>query len=520
MVNRRIKNHEVGEIDTRAPFQSVKAAVSLFREVAVSREKPAVKKSKLSSENVLAKETQLLLAQRELSKIKQQLGSSETTKARALAELEKAKRTLQDLTTKLKTVSESKQLVIEAAESVKNQAKKIEAEKSRNVAGCEDWKEEVEHARKMYMATVTKLDAAKQELTKIRQDFDAALEAKLAAFQQAAEAQRSANINTEKVCELSKEIAAMQSSTEHLKLATLQAQQEQGKMVAEKDACLQSYKSKKEEAEKKLLSMKEEVDLESTRNLEVMFAETSAEIEVLQEEMKKAHAYGMDTVRVVTSKLAEATKTLQEVAKEESSLRSSVSSLRLELEDVKKEQEVEEKELLSKAEEMKRTANELKQEAEATRIASEEAEKKLELVLKEAEEAKAAEQRALSEMKNFSEKQDGRLSSNSQQGAYIKLTVEEFESLNRKIKEYQNLAENKEEAAMAHLEAIDAITSQADRKLEANLKAIEEIKVATELALKKADMADSARTVVEGELRRWRQEQKGGSDAASTIIEH
>jgi hypothetical protein len=50
MVNRRIKNHEVGEIDTRAPFQSVKAAVSLFREVAVSREKPAVKKSKLSSE--------------------------------------------------------------------------------------------------------------------------------------------------------------------------------------------------------------------------------------------------------------------------------------------------------------------------------------------------------------------------------------------------------------------------------------------------------------------------------------
>jgi hypothetical protein len=475
----------------------------------------------------LAKETQLLLAKRELSKIKQQLGSSETTKARALAELEKAKRTLQDLTTKLKTVSESKQLVIEAAESVKNQAKKMEAEKSRNVDGCEDWKEEVEHARKMYMATITKLDAAKQELTKIRQDFDAALEAKLAAFQQAAEAQRSANINTEKGCELSKEIAAMQSSTEHLKLATLQAQQEQGKMVAEKDACLQSYKSKKEEAEKKLLSMKEEVDLESTRNLEAMFAETSAEIEVLQEEMKKAHAYGMDTVRVVTSKLAEATKTLQEVAKEESSFRSSVSSLGLELEDVKKEQaecqakaEVEEKELLSKAEEMKRTANELKQEAEATRIASEEAEKKLELVLKEAEEAKAAEQRALSEMKNFSEKHDGRLSSNSQQGAYIKLTVEEFESLNRKVKEYQILAENKEEAAMAHLEAIDAITSQADRKLEANLKAIEEIKVATEFALKKADMADSARTVVEGELRRWRQEQKGGSDAASTIIEH
>ncbi|GKV18824.1 hypothetical protein SLEP1_g29156 [Rubroshorea leprosula] len=40
---------EVGEIDTRAPFQSVKAAVSFFSEVAVSREKPTLRKSKLSS---------------------------------------------------------------------------------------------------------------------------------------------------------------------------------------------------------------------------------------------------------------------------------------------------------------------------------------------------------------------------------------------------------------------------------------------------------------------------------------
>lgn len=490
-------------------------------------------------QNVLANETQLLLAQKELSRIKQQLESSETTKARALAELEKAKRTLQDLTTKLKTVSESKQSVIEAAEGVKNQANKLGAEKSRNGIGREDWKEEVEHARKEYMATVTELDAAKQELTKIRQDFDAALEAKLAAFQQAAEAQRLANINTEKVSELSKEIAAMQLSNEHLKLATLQAQQEQGKMVAAKDAGLQSYKSAKEEAEKKLMYMKEEVDPESTRNLEAMFADTSAEIEAVQEKMKAAHASGMDTVRVVTSELSEATRTLQEVAEEESSLRSLVSSLRLELENVKKEQaeckaeaeaELEEKDLdvsadrlqqlQSEAEEMKRNANELKQEAEATRMASEEAEKKVELALREAEEAKAAEQRALSEMKIFSGKQVSLHSSNSQPGAYIKLTMEEFASLSRKVKEYENLAENKEEAAMAHLEAIEAIKIHADRKLEANLKAIEEIKVATEMALKKAKMADSAKTVVEDELRKWRQDQKAGSEAASTIIEH
>lgn len=35
---------EVGEIDTRAPFQSVKAAVSLFGEVAITRDRFSVKR--------------------------------------------------------------------------------------------------------------------------------------------------------------------------------------------------------------------------------------------------------------------------------------------------------------------------------------------------------------------------------------------------------------------------------------------------------------------------------------------
>ncbi|KAE8728705.1 Detected protein of confused Function [Hibiscus syriacus] len=274
---------EVGEIDSRAPFHSVKASVSLFGEVAVTKERRTPRKSRISAENVIDKETQLLLAEKEFNHIKQKLESDEATKAKADSELESAKQTLQELSEKLKAVTESKQYTIEAAEAVKQHGTEFDPSKSQHSQEYET------------------------------QDFDAALEVKLAAFQQADDAHLSAKMHSERATELTKQIVAMKEAIKQVKFATQQVYNEQETIAEEKEMLKKPYEATKEEAEKKFSASREVYDPELTKFLEQKLMETTAE-------------------------LNKATMTLQMVAGEECSLWNLVSSIRVELEEVKMKQ--------------------------------------------------------------------------------------------------------------------------------------------------------------------------------------
>lgn len=564
---------EVGEIDTSAPFQSVKDAVNLFGEGAFSGEKPAIKKAKPhSAERVLAKETHLHLAQKELNKLKEQLNNAETTKAQAFVELEKAKITVEGLTQKLTSLSESRESAVKVTEAAKNQAKELEESNSGQPIGTNGvWKQDLETAREHYMIVITELDAAKQELRKIRQGCDESLEAKVAALKQAAEAELAVKANMEKTGELSKEILTVQESIEQVNLATSQAQEEQANIFAEKDVQRQSYKASLAESSKNLLALKKELDPELTKNMEAQLTNTMNEIEALQKQMENAKASDLDCVRTVTSELDDAKGSLQKVAEEESTLRSLVEALKVELENVKKEHSelnakeaetesiagnlhvklqkvkseleaclVEElkargasEEMISalnqlssetenahrEAEEMNTKAEELKKEADTTKIALEEAEKKLRVALEEAEEAKAAEASALDRIRALSERTTAARASTSESGANITISREEYESLSRKVEESDTLAEMKVAAAVAQVEAVKASENEALKKLEASEKEIQDMKAATEEALKRAEMAEAAKRAVEGDMRRWREkEQKKAAEAASRIL--
>lgn len=572
---------EVGEIDTRAPFESVKAAVSLFGEVAFSGDKSTGRKTKAYSptkaaslprnpspeQRAFATESQLHLAQKELNKLKEQLQTAETTRAQALTELEKAKKTVLDLTLKLTTINESKEQALKAAEAAKAKTTQLNDESSQD--GNPNGKLELEQSREQYSAAMMELDAAKQELRRLRKEFEASTEAKNSAHIQETEAKQQSEANTLKAEQLSKEIAAVQESLAHVKLATDQAHEQESKIRFEKDATRDSYRLALEETETKLAELKKDFNPELHKELEEKLADTDAGINAIRKQLDDAHASDIESLNAVTSELDAAKQELQKVAEEESSVRSMVESLKLELETVTKQHDelkekdaetetlvadlhiklqncktelesaiaaeskassesnnmtmtlqqlkLESESALQEAEAMKKEAEAMREEAASIRASLSETEMKLELALKEAEAAKAAEAQAVNEIKNLS---STRSSTSVESGAAeITISKDEFESLNRKVEESEKLTEMKVAAAAAQVEAVKASEAEAAKRLEATRKEIEEIEAARVEALKRAEMAEAAKKAVEGELRRWREkEEKRASEMAARLL--
>ncbi|KAM0054527.1 putative WEB family protein [Helianthus debilis subsp. tardiflorus] len=526
----------VGEIDTKPPFESVKAAVNLFVE-APKADRPVLKKTRTLGESVLGKETQLHWTLKEIDKYKEHVKTAESTKGEALGELEKANKTLQELTHRLEAASESKQSSIAATEAARTKLKS-------------SWQEAVENQSNQYKAAANQLISTKQQLNNLKRDFEIAVVAKQASFQRAAEAQHVAKVNRKKISQLSKDVEAMSQTLERIKLASAKAQEEHDKLMEEKQALLESKKKAKEDMELEKTECLSKKD-PSAGNLEKRLEETSEAVNVLRDQLKEVRAADMEMLRNANAEVDEAKRRLVEMKEEESALRGVVESLKQELEDVRRDirvakeddlkseqlrgeleqiklqvqeaitketiaathvNELESKirEMWSEAEkatrqeeEMKKQVETLWREAQRSELAIKDSEAKLEIAQRQVEEAKAAKELADDQIRKQSSKK--KEDCNDVDSNTITLTTQDFEALSRKAEEATSSADTKVATIKAQLDAIKEKEKGILDKLE---KGMQENKEIQEEISNAQQTADAARQTVEIELNKWRQETK------------
>ncbi|XP_059078161.1 WEB family protein At5g55860-like [Cryptomeria japonica] len=171
--------------------------------------------------------------------------------------------------------------------------------------------------------------------------------------------------------------------------------------------------------------------------------------------------------------------------------------------------------LASEAEKAKKEAEAMREEAQKARYESDQAkatvtaiENKLQDALKEAEAAKVVEIVAIERIKALSEKTNAARASTSDSGAGITISQDEHDSLNRRVKEADELADMKVGAAMAQVDTVKASEQEILKKLLIANREIEELKSVEAQALQKAEMAEAAKKAVKGELRRWREHEQ------------
>ncbi|XP_010434706.1 PREDICTED: putative WEB family protein At4g17210 [Camelina sativa] len=505
------RSTEVGEIDTRAPFQSVRDAVSLFRQVSFSKKQQPQRLSSSSpsqdtTDHVSEKETQLLLAEQEMDRVKLCLDGSVAAKARALSDLDSAQRKAADLRVKLESTKHSRKCAIYTKHTMYQRLEQLQSDK-----------QETERARQDYILSTAELCMAKHELAELKQLFNISVEERLAELQKAEEAECASILNSKKIKDMSHEIVEMRDAAEQLKSDAARKKEEEEKIKEESIASRETYAAMRREAEQRLEDLKRGCDPELRKDIEEL-AEISRGNERLQEEIELAR------------ELKEAKSAMQEICDQESSYKSLVGTLTVELDGVQREnrdlkgkekerQQVEEGEWVeasrkvdeilreaektrNEAEEMRMQVDELRREAAATHMAMGEAVKQLEIVGRAVGKAKTAEKRAVEDMKVLTEKKESL--THDEPDKKIRISMQEYEDLRGKHEESERMVQFKAKTVAAQLEEINESRIEGERMLEEKMKEMEVLKQAIDGALRKAEIAEEAHCIVDAELRKWK----------------
>ncbi|KAJ8748072.1 hypothetical protein K2173_019884 [Erythroxylum novogranatense] len=559
-----------GLIDTTAPIESVKQAVSKFGGITdwKAHKIETVERQKLI-------EQELEKVQKEMPEYRERSEAAEEEKLQILKELDSTKRLIEELKLNLERAKTEEHQAKQDSELAQLRVEELE----QGIAGEASVaaKAQLDVAKARYAAAVSELKSVSEELEALHKDYSSLVTDREEAVKKAEEAMSASKDVEKTVEELTIELIATKESLECAHAAHLEAEEKRiGAALARDQDCLYWEKQLKQ-AEEELLKLNHQIlaakDLKSKLDTALAFlSDLKAELAVYMESKvneesdEKGTTRNENKTRVnIQTAVASARKELEEVKrniekataevnilkvaasslqleldKEKSSLATirqregiasvAVASIEAEIEKTKseialiqmKEKEARDKivELPKQLQQAAHAADEAKLLAqmarEELRKAKEEAdqakagvsimESRLLAAQKEIEAAKASENLAVAAIKALHESESAQETNDESSPAGVTLSLEEYYELSKRAHDAEEQANRKVAAAISQIEVAKDSESKAMAKLEEVNGELASRKEALKIAMDKAEKAQEGKLGIEQELRTWRAE--------------
>lgn len=567
------------QIDTTAPIESVKAAVSKFGGIVdwKAHRQQTMERRKLM-------EQELEKAQEEIPSYKKQSEEAEAAKSHVLKELDSTKRLIEELKINLERAQKEEEQAKQDSELAKLRVEELEqgiAEEASFAA-----KAQVEVARARHVAAVSELKSVKQELEQLKKNYALLVSERDESVKKAEEAVSALKEVEKSVEDLTIELITAKESLESAHAAHMEAEEHRiGAVMAKEQDVLQwekELKEAEEELEKLTQQMMMSKDLKekldkATALLEGLKSEMGAYMEskINEEfngEKQKTHAdielaYSkakkeLEEMKIKIDKATEEVNILKvaslslkfELEKEKSELSAiqqregmasiAVSSLEAELDRTKseialvktKEKEEKEKmvelpkqlqEVAQEADRVKALCQEAKEnlrkaeeEAEQAKAGANTVESRLHAVLKEIEAAKASEKLALAAINALKESESAQKENDDDESSsgVVTLSLEEYYELSKRAHEAEEQANMRVANALSQVEVAKKSELKSLNKLEEAQREIAQGREALDSALQKAEKAKEGKLGAEQQLRNWRAENEQRRKAGNELV--